>query len=102
VYNEFLQIRITELKVLEISTQKTFPMLDSHGHDMDSRPDLVIRFSQGGQDHIVFLERKLGSQEGCFHLKRRGSNNQWNRWLRPAKGDKQWVDGRSAKELVKA
>lgn len=65
---DVVQINVSNLNILEISSQKTYAKLDNH--DTESRPDLVIRFSDGGENYVIFLESKLGSQEGYLQLKR--------------------------------
>ncbi len=51
-----------------ISTQQTFERL-SH-HFSDSRPDIIIELIDGSNRDIIFIESKIGSQEGCNQLKR--------------------------------
>jgi PD-(D/E)XK nuclease superfamily len=51
-----------------ISTQRTFEGL-SH-HNSDSRPDIVIELGDGTNNDIIFIESKIGSNEGYEQLPR--------------------------------
>lgn len=64
----FLDIKNQSIQDIEVSTQKTFLKLE--GHDSDSRPDLVLQFSDNDGKYVVFLENKLDSTEGREQLKR--------------------------------
>jgi hypothetical protein len=63
-----LEIPVQEVKHSSIQTQVTFPAL-SH-HQMDSRPDMVIRFYEGQKPYVLFIESKLVSPEGTDQLSR--------------------------------
>ena len=64
----FLDIKNQSIQDIEVSTQKTFLKLE--GHDSDSRPDMVLQFSDNDGKYVVFLENKLDSTEGREQLKR--------------------------------
>jgi PD-(D/E)XK nuclease superfamily len=51
-----------------ISTQRTFEGL-SH-HNSDSRPDIIIELGDGTNNDIIFIESKIGSNEGYEQLPR--------------------------------
>ncbi|WP_373541394.1 PD-(D/E)XK nuclease family protein [Chamaesiphon sp.] len=51
-----------------VSTQRTFKGLPHHGSD--SRPDLTIELVNGNNQNIIFIESKIGSQEGERQLSR--------------------------------
>ncbi|WP_419881552.1 PD-(D/E)XK nuclease family protein [Peribacillus sp. B-H-3] len=53
---------------IRVSTQKTYSKI--FDHDRDSRPDLVISFESKCVKQLIFIENKLGSEEGAFQLKR--------------------------------
>lgn len=63
-----LEIPVQEVKYSSIQTQVTFPALPHH--QMDSRPDMVIRFYEGQESYVLFIESKLGSPEGTDQLSR--------------------------------
>ncbi|MNB78410.1 hypothetical protein D3C75_251130 [compost metagenome] len=63
-----LEIPVQEVKHSSIQTQVTFPALPHH--QTDSRPDMVIRFYEGQKPYVLFIESKLGSQEGTDQLSR--------------------------------
>lgn len=63
-----LKIPIQNVDHSSITTQVTFPALPHH--QMDSRPDMVIRFYEGQKLYVVFIESKLGSSEGIDQLSR--------------------------------
>lgn len=61
-------INVASTNIHEITTQKTYgKQID---HVTDSRPDMMIRFAEGKQSHIIFIENKLGTGEGDQQLKR--------------------------------
>lgn len=64
----FIEPSIRNPKLLEITTQKTYSKKE--GHQVNSRPDLILRFMDGQKSYVVFFENKLGSQEGYTQLKR--------------------------------
>ena len=51
-----------------VLTQQKFKGLPHH--DSDSRPDLVIELVNGSKRDIIFIESKIGSQEGYRQLSR--------------------------------
>lgn len=64
-------IGATELEsvdAMRVTTQERFEQLD--GHDSESRIDLVIRLEGGGRKQIVFIESKVGSEQGEGQLRR--------------------------------
>ncbi|WHX50074.1 PD-(D/E)XK nuclease family protein [Paenibacillus woosongensis] len=63
-----LEIPVQEAEHSSITTQVTFPALPHH--QMDSRPDMVIRFYEGQKPYVLFIESKLGSPEGTDQLSR--------------------------------
>ncbi|MBL0385902.1 PD-(D/E)XK nuclease family protein [Tumebacillus sp. ITR2] len=67
-FSTLLSTTIVEPKHLRVLTQQTFEKLSTH--QVDSRPDLVLTFEDGGTHHIAFLENKLDSVEGSDQLKR--------------------------------
>ena len=67
-FHEFANITLKDPSDIQVTTQRTFLKLE--GHITDSRPDLVIQFSDEGKSFIVFFENKLEAQEGDFQLKR--------------------------------
>lgn len=67
-FKRFANVDFSEISRVKAYTQKTYSKL--HTHDTDSRPDLVITFSEGDTKHLVFIENKLGSGEGLHQLKR--------------------------------
>ncbi len=64
----FLGEKCGQVSGVSVSTQRTFGKLSGHG--VDSRPDLTIKFSDGSQPYIIFLESKLEAGEGPDQLKR--------------------------------
>ncbi|WP_043931097.1 PD-(D/E)XK nuclease family protein [Bacillus sp. EB01] len=62
---------------VEVYTQKTYSKLGHH--DMDSRPDLVITFNVGKQQHLLFLENKVDSREGSGQLQRYADQLMWHK-----------------------
>ncbi|WP_053375538.1 PD-(D/E)XK nuclease family protein [Paenibacillus sp. FJAT-27812] len=66
--NTLTDIKVGTTNIREVTTQKTYnKQVD---HLTDSRPDLLIRFSDGGQPHVLCIENKLGTGEGDQQLKR--------------------------------
>ncbi|WP_435924154.1 PD-(D/E)XK nuclease family protein [Paenibacillus sp. DYY-L-2] len=63
-----LEIPVQKVEHSSITTQVTFPALPNH--QMDSRPDMVIRFYEGQKPYVLFIESKLGSLEGTDQLSR--------------------------------
>ena len=61
-------IKVGQLNMREVTTQKTYAKQEDHV--TDSRPDMIIRFSDGRNSHILFIENKLGTGEGDQQLKR--------------------------------
>ena len=51
-----------------VSTQRKFEPLDSHR--LGSRPDIVIELADTQRRSIIFIESKIGSQEGDEQLSR--------------------------------
>lgn len=66
--NALTDINVSQTKIREVTTQKTYSKQDDHL--TDSRPDMIIRFSEGEKHHILFIENKLGTEEGHQQLKR--------------------------------
>jgi hypothetical protein len=64
----FIDSSIRHPQLLEITTQKTFSKQEEH--QVNSRPDLVLRFMDGHKSYVIFFENKLGSHEGDTQLKR--------------------------------
>lgn len=67
-FHEFAKIILEDPSDIQVTTQRTF--LKLHGHEIDSRPDLVVQFSDEGKSFIAFFENKLEAQEGDRQLKR--------------------------------
>lgn len=67
-FKQFAGVEFSKISRVKAYTQKTYRKL--HTHDTDSRPDLVITFSEEDKQHIVFIENKLGSGEGNHQLRR--------------------------------
>ena len=73
---EILYAWLNHLNVLDISidldayvsTQRKFEPLDSHR--LGSRPDIVIELADTQRRSIIFIESKIGSQEGDEQLSR--------------------------------
>lgn len=64
-------LNVTSLKDvsrLKVSTQISFSKLG--GHDMDSRPDMVIELHGGENRELIFVESKVGSKQGDMQLSR--------------------------------
>ncbi|WP_182914133.1 PD-(D/E)XK nuclease family protein [Paenibacillus sp. 1011MAR3C5] len=61
-------ISISSMDIREVTTQKTYAK--QVDHISDSRPDMMIRFSDRDKPHILFIENKLGTGEGYQQLKR--------------------------------
>ncbi|RAV02715.1 hypothetical protein DQG13_09440 [Paenibacillus sp. YN15] len=66
--NTYSEIKLSQLSIREITTQKTYAKQEDH--HTDSRPDMMIRFSDNGNPHVLFIENKLGTGEGNIQLKR--------------------------------
>lgn len=66
--HKFIHKDFNDIDKIRVSTQKTYNKLLNH--ETDSRPDLVITFENKKGKHLIFLENKLGSEEGQFQLKR--------------------------------
>lgn len=64
----FTDIKVDQLNLREVTTQKTYAKQEDH--HTDSRPDMIIRYSDGGKPHVLFIENKLGTGEGHVQLKR--------------------------------
>ncbi|WP_058301768.1 PD-(D/E)XK nuclease family protein [Gorillibacterium timonense] len=61
-------LTVSEANIREVTTQKIYTKQEDH--QTDSRPDMIIRFSDEGKSHVVFIENKLGTGEGYIQLKR--------------------------------
>lgn len=66
--NNLTDIKVGQINIREVTTQKTYTKHDDH--QTDSRPDMIIRFSESGKPHVLFIENKLGTGEGQVQLKR--------------------------------
>jgi len=68
--NRFLSVNYkeTDLYSIRVFTQRTYRKLN--WHNVDSRPDLVITFRHKDNEHILFIENKIGSAEGLDQLER--------------------------------
>ncbi len=55
-------------RVVGISTQEEFARLADHA--TDSKPDIAIRLSEGGETELILIESKLGSKQGATQLQR--------------------------------
>jgi hypothetical protein len=66
--NAFTDINLSQMNIREVTTQKTYAKQEDH--ITDSRPDMMIRFSDGNKHHVLFIENKLGTGEGYQQLKR--------------------------------
>ncbi|WP_180955364.1 PD-(D/E)XK nuclease family protein [Peribacillus deserti] len=66
--NRFINDNYEEVSNVQIFTQRTYSKLE--GHSVDSRPDMVINYTGGTKKHILFIENKVGSQEGENQLSR--------------------------------
>lgn len=73
-FKRFASTNLEDPSNISITTQITFDKLDHH--EMASKPDLVIKFKDMGQNFIIFFENKLEASEGpqqlqryAFHLK---------------------------------
>lgn len=68
--NQFLQVNYDEsqLHSIQVFTQRTYIKLDNHL--INSRPDIVISFTYKNNDHLLFIENKIGSTEGVDQLAR--------------------------------
>ncbi|MDQ0091168.1 hypothetical protein J2T12_004594 [Paenibacillus anaericanus] len=66
--NKLTDINVSPTNLREVTTQKTYAKKDAHL--TDSRPDMMIRFSEGDKHHVLFIENKLGTGEGHQQLQR--------------------------------
>lgn len=71
----FFGIKVTKIENIVITTQKTFLKLD--GHDVDSRPDIVLCFTDLDDRYIFFFENKINALEGKQQLKRYAEHLKW-------------------------
>jgi hypothetical protein len=60
--------KLPEPMLASIATQVNYERLD--GHEMDSRPDLVVKLQAEHTQGLVFIESKIGSTEGPKQLRR--------------------------------
>jgi hypothetical protein len=66
--SQFVCSSTNNFKKINVGTQATYPKLEHH--DIDSRPDMVMQFTDGEERHILFIENKIGSHEGYLQLSR--------------------------------
>lgn len=65
------RFKLTQLQLpvmASVSTQVSYDRLETH--DMDSRPDIVVRIESEGRHGLVFIESKIASKEGYKQLQR--------------------------------
>lgn len=65
-FGNFAGVTIVDPTMIRVETQKTYPKLP--GHQVDSRPDLVVQFNDGGKHYVAFFENKLDAKEGDRQL----------------------------------
>lgn len=68
MFTNLFELNVGQVIIREVTTQKSYEK--QADHLTDSRPDMMIRFSEGGKSHVVFIENKLGTGEGEQQLKR--------------------------------
>lgn len=64
----FANKHFLDIHDIKVTTQKTYVKLETHLSD--SRPDLVITYKNRDERHLIFIENKLGSEEGYLQLQR--------------------------------